>query len=188
MVQFTMSQYCFKWLLGDKPVIVWTNDSLVHWHIHMYHSTLMWALIEAEIKWPPFSRWHFEMVFFNENIWVSIKISLNFVPKGQINNISALVQIMAWRPPGIKPLSEPMMASLLTHASLGFNELTHYYHMVSWIFAIIRYGNGLAPVVQQGYNRFYLSKKYFWSADKLVYVDSHITRPPCGKPISAFSS
>ena len=32
-----------------------------------------------------------------------------------INNIPALVQIMAWRRPGDKPLSEPMMVSLLTH-------------------------------------------------------------------------
>ena len=32
-----------------------------------------------------------------------------------MNNIPALVQIMAWRRPGDKPLSEPMMVSLLTH-------------------------------------------------------------------------
>ena len=57
----------------------------------------------------------FKCSFLNENIWISINISLTFVPKGQINNISALVQIMAWRRPGDKPLSEPMMASLLTH-------------------------------------------------------------------------
>ena len=37
------------------------------------------------------------------------------VPKSPINNIPALVQIMAWRRPGDKPLSEPMMAHLLTH-------------------------------------------------------------------------
>ena len=41
--------------------------------------------------------------------------ALKFVPKGPINNIPALVQIMAWRLPGDKPLSEPMMVSLLTH-------------------------------------------------------------------------
>ena len=38
-----------------------------------------------------------------------------FVPKVPHNNIPALVQIMAWRRPGDKPLSEPMMVSLLTH-------------------------------------------------------------------------
>ena len=44
-----------------------------------------------------------------------MKISLKFVPKGPINNIPALVQIMAWCWPGNKPLSEPMTVSLLTH-------------------------------------------------------------------------
>ena len=44
-----------------------------------------------------------------------LKISLKFIPKVQINNIPALVQIMAWRRPADKPLSEPMMVSLLTH-------------------------------------------------------------------------
>ena len=57
----------------------------------------------------------FKRIFFNENVWIWIKISLKFVPKGPINNIPALVQIMAWRRPGDKPLSGPMMVSLLTH-------------------------------------------------------------------------
>ena len=45
----------------------------------------------------------------------SIKISLKFVPKAAVNNIPELVQIMAWRRPGDKPLSEQMMLKLLTH-------------------------------------------------------------------------
>ena len=57
----------------------------------------------------------FKCIFLNENDWISIKISLNFVPWGPINNILALVQIMAWRRWGDKPLSEPMMVSLLMH-------------------------------------------------------------------------
>ena len=50
----------------------------------------------------------FKRVFFNENVWISFKISLKFVPKGPIDNVPTLVQIMAWRLPGDKPLSEPM--------------------------------------------------------------------------------
>ena len=57
----------------------------------------------------------FKCIFLNENVWISIKISLNFVPKGPINNIPALVQIMAWRRPGDRPLSEAMMVNLPTH-------------------------------------------------------------------------
>ena len=56
----------------------------------------------------------FKRIFLNENVRISIKISLKFVPKGSINNIPALVQIMAWRRPGDKPLSEPMIR-LPTH-------------------------------------------------------------------------
>ena len=44
-----------------------------------------------------------------------LKISLKFVPKGSINNNPALFQIMTWRRPGDKPLSEPMLVSSLTH-------------------------------------------------------------------------
>ena len=57
----------------------------------------------------------FKYIFFNENVWIPIKISLKFVPNGRINNIPALVQIMVWCRSGDKPLSEPMMVSLPTH-------------------------------------------------------------------------
>ena len=54
----------------------------------------------------------FKCIFLNENISISIKITLKFVPNGPINNIPALVQITAWRRPGDKPLSELMMVIL----------------------------------------------------------------------------
>ena len=57
----------------------------------------------------------FECIFLNENVWISIKISLKFVPKGSISNIPALVQKMACRRLGDKPLSEPMLACSPTH-------------------------------------------------------------------------
>ena len=57
----------------------------------------------------------FRCIFENENEWISPRISLKFVPKVRIDNIPALVQIMAWRRPGDKPLSGPMMVRLLTH-------------------------------------------------------------------------
>ena len=51
-------------------------------------------------------------IFLNENVWI---LSLKFVPKGLINNNPALVQVMTWRRPGDKPLSEAMMVRLPTH-------------------------------------------------------------------------
>ena len=59
-----------------------------------------------------------QTIFSNAFSWMKMleyRLKLKFVPKGLINNIPALVQIMAWRRPGDKPLSEPMMVSLLTH-------------------------------------------------------------------------
>ena len=57
----------------------------------------------------------FNCIFLNENVLISIQISLKFVPKGPIKNMPALVSIMAWRRIGNKPLSEPIVVSLLTH-------------------------------------------------------------------------
>ena len=54
-------------------------------------------------------------MFLNENVRISINISLKFVPKVPIDNIPALVQIMTWHRPGDKLLSEPMMVRLLMH-------------------------------------------------------------------------
>ena len=51
----------------------------------------------------------FKSNFLNENVWIPIKFLLKYVPKGPINNIPALVQMMAWCWTGDKPLSEPMM-------------------------------------------------------------------------------
>ena len=56
-----------------------------------------------------------KMAAISHNLGISIKISLKFVHKGPINNIRALVQMMAWRRPGDKPLSEPMVVRLPTH-------------------------------------------------------------------------
>ena len=60
----------------------------------------------------------FRSIFVNENACISNKMSLKFVSKGPINNIPALVEIMAWRPLANKPSSEPMMVSLLTHVDV----------------------------------------------------------------------
>ena len=49
----------------------------------------------------------FKCIFMNEKFCISIRISLKFVPNGPIDNKSALVQVLACRWSGNKPLSEP---------------------------------------------------------------------------------
>ena len=90
----------------------------------------------------------FRCIFLNENMLISIKISLKFVPKGQINNIPSLVQIMAWRWPGNKPLSKPRMESLLTHICVTqpqwFNTLRqrqNRQHFADGVFKPISFNN-----------------------------------------------
>ena len=46
---------------------------------------------------------------FNENVGISITISLKFVPDGPIDYKSALVQVMAWHRTDEKPLPESML-------------------------------------------------------------------------------
>ena len=81
----------------------------------------------------------FKCIFLNENVWISIKISLKFVPNGPMNNIPALVLIMAWRRPGDKLLSEPMMVSLPTHLCVtrpqwvNICQLFCHYAWASWL-------------------------------------------------------
>ena len=49
-------------------------------------------------------------IFLNEDILISITISLTFVHEGPINIIPSLAQKMAWRRSGDKPFSEPIVA------------------------------------------------------------------------------
>ena len=70
--------------------------------------------------------------WLNENIWISLEISLKFVPEVRIDNIPALVQIMACHPPGDKPLSEPMMVSLLAHICITHPQWVKHVVMLIW--------------------------------------------------------
>ena len=91
---------------GQRTCLSWEHDGSVPWRLTHWGRDKMDAISQT-----PFSN----AFFFNESVWIPIKISSKFVPKGPINNIPALVQIMAWRRPGDKPLSESMMVSLPTH-------------------------------------------------------------------------
>ena len=66
----------------------------------------------------------FKCIFLNENVWISLQISLKFVPKGPINSNPALVQIMAWRRQATSHyLNQCWLVYWRIFASLGLNEL-----------------------------------------------------------------
>ena len=53
------------------------------------------------------------MLFLNENVLILLNISLKFGTKNQMNNIPALVKIMARQRPDDNPLSETMVVRLV---------------------------------------------------------------------------
>ena len=70
-----------------------TNDDHVSYITVCIHAVNY--MISHGMEVGPLPRGHcskdFKCIFLNENVLISIKISLKFVPKGQINNIPALV-------------------------------------------------------------------------------------------------
>ena len=107
----------WKWSLVDDWdfTLAWSCVGL--WYSMVYLAMLMTPLntLRPRQNDHRFPDGIFKYIFLNENIEISIGISLKFVPNGPMNDIPSLVQTMAWRRPGDKPLPETMMASLLTH-------------------------------------------------------------------------
>ena len=80
----------------------------------------------------------FKCIYLNGNFRILIKISLKFVPKGPINNVPALVQIMAWHRPGEKPSSEQMMVRLSMHICVTLPQWVKLPSLKWWQFCLAR--------------------------------------------------
>ena len=66
----------------------------------------------------------FKCIFLNENVWIPITIWLEFVSKGPMKNILALVQIMACAVQATSHyLNQWWLVYRRIYASLGLNEL-----------------------------------------------------------------
>ena len=73
----------------------------------------------------------FKCIFLNGNVWIRKKMSLKFVP---INNITTLVQIMAWCKPDDNPLPEQIMVDLLMHICVTQPQwVEHYLYIILYI-------------------------------------------------------
>ena len=113
------------------PLCSEVNEEMGSLYVNWYFSTIHINTLRVRQDGGHFPDDIFKCIFLNENVWISIKISLKFVPKGPIDNIPSLVQIMAWRWPGDKPLSDPVMASLLTHICVTWPQWVNNNHMIS---------------------------------------------------------
>ena len=116
-----------------------------------------WGWVSTSIPWliinHPLTHWGrdkmaatwaddiFKCNIVSEDVLTSIKISLNLVSKGRINNMPTLVQIIAWRRSADKPLSETINDGLVywrIYASLGFSELT-FWQQTRWVSLFARH-------------------------------------------------
>ena len=106
----------YSWFLEYKLTLV---NSVLHgrplWILYLLHISDKVNTLRPRQNGRHFRDDIFKRIFLNENVWIPVKISLNYIPTGPINNIPTLVQIMAWRRSADKPLSEPMMVILPTH-------------------------------------------------------------------------
>ena len=114
----------FVWSPVSPGWRLWSTHITTGWGWRLPACTVSWSACPSRHIFntlrPRQNGWHFaddtfKRIFLNENVIISIKMSLKFVPNGPINNIPALVQIMAWHRPGDKPLSEAMMVNLQRH-------------------------------------------------------------------------
>ena len=75
----------------------------------------------------------FKCIFLNQNVWISLNISLKFVSKGPINNIPALIQIMVWcRQATSHYLNQWWLDYRRIYASCGLNELKKTCPSLPW--------------------------------------------------------
>ena len=98
-------------LLCQRQAIIWTKAGI----LLIEPSATNFSEILIKFKHFHSRKCIWRCCHWNGNVWTSIKIIEKFVPNGPINNILALVQIMAWCRAGNNPLSEPMMLSLPMH-------------------------------------------------------------------------
>ena len=100
---------------GQDSTETWTEDK-TEWNEYIY--------ILLPKSYPPrqngchFADNIFKGTFMNEMFWISLPISLKFVPKVPIDKKSALVQVMDWHQTSNKSLPEPMLTQF-TEAWIG---------------------------------------------------------------------
>ena len=76
--------------------------------LKLFWNILQWGIISLDmhLNHLPLNK----MAAISQTTFSSaFKVSLKFIPNGPIDNKSALVQVMAWRRTGDKPLPEPML-------------------------------------------------------------------------------
>ena len=102
--QIRRSFFFFKFVYITILGSCWCNEVWFNWYAGCVdHIFLVLNTLWQKQNGRHFADDIFKYIFLNANEWILINISLTFVPKGPVNNIPTLVQIMAWYHPGVKP-------------------------------------------------------------------------------------
>ena len=98
----------------NTPAKIWSNTNI---NTNTAHQIQIQIQIhnEAETKLRPFYRWNIEINCIVRRLFYLFKFHWKLFPKGPIYNKRTLVQIMAWRWVGNKPLSDQWWPGLLMH-------------------------------------------------------------------------
>ena len=118
--------FCKQHIQFNEIVVIgpagWTDNELIH--LIVYVIQLWFNSLRPRQNGCHFPNDILKCTFSNENLWILINFSLKLVPMGQINNIPALVHIMALRWPVDKPWCKPWgLVYRHIYALLGLNEL-----------------------------------------------------------------
>ena len=102
----------------NANAFMWLSLTPLNWYpiIQQHHS-------QIEVEKNAVLQMTFSNVFSLKKMHeFRLKFHRSLLPKGPIDNIPALVQIMAWRRPGDKPLSELMMVKLPMHICITWPQ------------------------------------------------------------------
>ena len=79
-------------MINDRTIILWNFEYVSFFLLHgPFVNTL-----RPRYNCRHFTEDIFKCIILNENVWISLTISLKLVPSVPINDIPALVQIMSW--------------------------------------------------------------------------------------------
>ena len=102
---------CWIWLFKRRRIRYENiNRSCVFttriWHTHSEtkrnkSACILYNILTTRQNGHRFADDIYKCIFLNGNSWISIKLTLKLVPRGPINIVPVLVQIMAWRQPGV---------------------------------------------------------------------------------------
>ena len=115
--------------------------------------------------------------------WISIRISLRLVPKGQINNILTLIYIMAWCPPGDNPLSRAINTNTNTKSVLplfhretsGYEEVHQQRYIYIYIYQHYKQNKTLSENTKQRYRIIKYTVEQKWQWNDFVHTVAYAT-------------